>query len=186
MRWLLVTLFACVPDGAPPMYTSVVPGGLGAACASDSDCNNAYCFTGNNFLGTNADTFGGFCARPCSSDGECGAGLCNAGYDGNQYCYPPCDAPSHCRDNYLCSTIERRGVCEPASIHTVYDCDPADGPCTTFDGDPGGCLRYALGTGHVGLCLRNCVSDVDCHPGESCEFIDDTSIGGSFRGTLCF
>jgi hypothetical protein len=186
---LVALLGACVPDGKPPMFTSLIRGAIGGPCDADDDCKSGSCQT-TSFTGYRAGAPGGYCSDECSEDSDCTPGKCVFGGDGNQYCVARCQKPSHCRDDYICDALE--GYCEPAALYNL-SCDPKVADCITSAGLLGGCVRAALGDGDVGYCSRACTLDgsLPCGSGQGCHLFDVRAIGGAFqndafRSLLCF
>ncbi len=188
-RLALCALFAaCTPDGKPPIFTNVVRGEIGGACDADGDCHSGACQT-TSFAGNNVGAPGGYCTHECSGDSDCTPGKCIS-FGSRSFCVARCEKPSHCRDDYVCNAAE--GFCEPAAMVRL-ECDPSVADCTTAAGQPGGCLRSALGSGTFGACVRACSLDgsLGCDPGQGCHLFDTHVVGGAFandafRGMMCF
>ena len=186
---LLALSVGCTPAGKAPLYTSFAEGEIGGPCANDHDCKSGQCFT-TSFAGTSQASVGGYCSKPCSSDGECGGkSICASYGDNNSFCTAFCDGPSHCRNGYLC----RPGnFCDLQAFYNL-DCDPManGGACTTSTGAGGGCIREAQGEGIVGECFLGCMLPGNCPSGDGCHYTDVSGAGpafanDAFKGLLCF
>lgn len=181
---------AAVPDlGAAADLAVVVHGAgkIGDPCASDADCGEGLhpvCFHAGVPGLASAATPDGYCSATCgASQYDCGAGTCMFfGFLPRPYCFRGCAAPSDCRAGYACVTWMGQ-VCFP--VAPLLDCDPTsgDGTCTTPDGKPGGCYRFALGGGNAGRCGARCdVGPGQCAPdahgiAQRCRAINDAVVG---------
>ncbi|MBI3178915.1 MAG: hypothetical protein HYZ27_04600, partial [Deltaproteobacteria bacterium] len=150
---------------------------LGAPCDSHDDCASRLCLseaaTPTNAFGT--------CSRFCTSDAECGGGVCDAMgwlFWGLPVCYPPCILPadpSDCRAGYTCDDWLGTGPFCLGFCTTDSDC--ASGVCdpsTSFCGPQG--ERCGDGVDDDGDGAIDC-RDVDCTAATHCRpgvFPDET------------
>jgi hypothetical protein len=154
-------------------------GGVGSACDSAGDCAiPGFCWR--------APSGKGICTRSCVSDGDCGASASCLEYSTGWFCARDCVDSNGCPDGFACFVGQG---CYPADI---LDCDPRVAACNTSEtGEPGGCVRYALGAGESGLCFASChVGAGSCPPEEggwpqSCVVFDATLGGDAFKGPIC-
>lgn len=146
----------------------IVPGGFGAPCTGNTDCDTGLCVEGpTGFLCTRACAEScppGFDCRgviyesdalflcmprldrlcaPCLDDIQCGGGRCET-VDGESRCVRECGGPDDCPDGFLCD--EGR-------------CLPGTGSCTCFGEYDGG-----LRTCSVQNSSGTCYGVEDCEP----------------------
>jgi hypothetical protein len=199
---ILVTALAACDDSSPAHPDFAAPADLstadargaspvGGPCASASDCavgGPAVCWARNYLnVSSNLAARGGYCTAECTSDADCGDGVCiDEGSDG-KWCMAKCQAAADCRSGYACFT-RITGHCFPSGGLT---CDPAagDGSCT-IGGRAGGCIRSALGTGNTGRCLDGCNVGAGTCPvaggvNRQCVVLDRTPSGDQWKGPVC-
>ncbi len=155
---------------AMPLEDAGRLGGVGAACAADTECRAGLtCFTGPE--GGRAWP-SGYCTRPCT-DEDCPSGaLCGEAYveaDGTTatYCLTACERVSGerapCRDGYTCASGGTCRVgCSTDAECELVDIDPGTPrsfPGSTCEVTTGRCVRGSPAGGEVG---DTCVSDLDC------------------------
>lgn len=150
----LMAVLACVPTAGPPSHTR--SGAIGAPCSVDLDCADEVCFTSTFPNGLSAP--GGYCTAACSTNSDCGTGVCIPFQTGSgpasSFCLAACAAASDCRGGFACFQGDT-GVCFSTDSLT---CDPTagSGTCITTNSQAGGCLRAALGPGKTGQCKTAC------------------------------
>jgi hypothetical protein len=91
-RFFLAPAFALAVAGCGGPSSNL--SAIGGACKATTDCQvGLSCETGDP---------GGQCVKPCTSDGDCGAGaVCN----GEMKCYKACTGNADCRQpDYGCTT----------------------------------------------------------------------------------
>lgn len=104
---LALTALGCGPNLERSHQGEAGPGGVGAACALDSDCQDSLvCVT---------ELPGGSCTRLCESscpeDSLCVRTILAAGLE-VLACAPVCgDGLPSCRAGYRCVSVGRRSVC---------------------------------------------------------------------------
>jgi hypothetical protein len=165
---------------------------IGGACRSEGDCIEGAaptCWEVSYLDRVGAFvTKDGYCSSPCTSDADCGSGVCvDEGADG-KWCFSRCQGAADCRSGYAC--FPRLGNhCFPSG---GLNCDPAmgDGTCAGRGSLPGGCIRRALGSGMTGSCYDGCRAGVgSCTAVNSvfrqCIVLDETAMGDAFKGGVC-
>jgi hypothetical protein len=174
---------AAPPDlpARPPDLPSLTPdlgGSVGSTCRAHEDCGDpGFCWS--------SSSGNGLCTRSCDDDRDCGADATCREYSTGRFCARDCDDAKGCPTGFAC--FAGRG-CYPADF---LDCDPQLAKCTTADGQPGGCVRYAFGAGLTGFCFASCRVGVgSCPPTEdgwpqSCVVFDGTWGGDAFKGPIC-
>jgi hypothetical protein len=135
------------------LATPAVP--VGGPCQTGTDCTMGAkpgCFLNNEYDATLEPMPGGYCTSDCTSDADCAGGHCQTS---SRYCYAKCRTNADCRAGYRC-WFRDGGICYPKA---PLDCDPTDPSyCTgrlTPD-FPGGCVRFADGSGYAGVCIERC------------------------------
>jgi hypothetical protein len=195
---LLALMAGCGEPGAGPADLGVpdlrAGAAIGATCASDGECGEGaqpVCFQETLFNQPGVlKTTSGYCSARCAADGDCGAaGRCvDLGMFG-RWCFAGCAQPSDCRDGYACFYSPGPHCFPNGNLR----CDPnaGDGSCATKDGTAGGCIRYAIGSGLTGLCVRGCnVGPGTCPAMQQCVLWHAAgSYGGTaenrFTGPIC-
>jgi hypothetical protein len=181
---------ACYPSGATRVCTTSGSGTSGSLCTTNSDCAATYACL-NVSTGTTAVNL---CTHMCSSDAECGGGLCIYQLDdgtgtavpGLTLCSHPCNAATGlgCPSGTVCTLFSESG----GAMRTFTDCTAP----TTGTGEDMGCdttaptcspNRYCIDTGD-GLgpaCHHWCnfSTGAGCSAGHTCfEFSPPIMING--------
>ncbi|MFO0746743.1 MAG: hypothetical protein U1F43_13885 [Myxococcota bacterium] len=139
------------PDSDATQDVEIVPGGFGAPCVDNGQCDSGYCIQGQDgFICTSTcvdecpDGYGckgvasgsadivfvcvpnvtNFC-RPCTIDNECNGGRCLP-FAGGTFCTRPCD--TECAQGFECTDLEDQHgndvrACVPTS--GTCDCSPS-------------------------------------------------------------
>ena len=160
----------------------VGPGGIGAPCGDDDDCESALCVCEE---GSCAGIASGFCASPCGDEAPCETGACAqlqpamvADPDEWQttLCLPACDEGQACAAGTVCRELLRGD--EPGWVSACF-APGLLGDIGDSCVDAGGDLQDALCAG--GLCLAEgqrglCSADCDdgaCPASATCATFDD-------------
>jgi hypothetical protein len=107
--------------------------GVGSPCSGNADCfalPYGYCdFSGGKVLPT--------CRSGCTTDGDCGAGICACNGIDPGRCIPAgCTTDADCGPNSLCAPAY--GICGPGS----FECTTPQDECITNSDCPGGTCSF--------------------------------------------
>jgi hypothetical protein len=145
---------------------------IGAGCASDSDCNSAYCISGSSSFQ------GGYCSKSCTgstvAETSCpGGSICVNVTEAAAICLESCSTQSACRTGYACVplTSGNASVCYPA-CRSNADCAVGTG-CNVQTGI---CVTALAPPSPIG---GPCSQNASCANG-TCY------TGGAFVGGYCY
>ncbi len=136
--------------------------------------------------------------KPCSKDGDCGAGVCRLSKNGYR-CFQPCELGYCCPEGYFCEPVTpgslsklcrpktlacpdvacqkdsecgRAGACVQGlcSLKTIERKPSLCSPCQSND-DCGGSNELCLRPDSSGVCLQSCSADGLCPDGFRCRVL---------------
>lgn len=159
------TGFLCLPGGGGSGSVCQARG-AGGVCGADADCP----------AGLKCDAAGGRCyipvtrsaCGPCTSDKQCGTGVCHTEGQGDSFCAPACGAGDSCAAGYACKADASGKHCEP----TGGSCRGGRPLCAPCSGDlecggPGDlCVRNLQS--QETFCAVHCKVSADCPSHFSC------------------
>jgi hypothetical protein len=110
-RALLVVAALLISACSDPDNTQYLP--VGSGCNHDSDCGTS------PFSCAITGYYGGYCQKPCSTDGECPAdSLCAVAV---KQCRRKCATEGDCRPHYVCVPGASSTVCDVPTSGSPMD-----------------------------------------------------------------